>query len=254
MFDLRSRTFAYSCKIYTVFYNCEIMLLYNIGKFMDLYHVLNRGVDKRVIFEDSQDYARFVHDMFVFNDIKPVLNITRSQMSDLRSRTLVRTRVRLVDIHGWCLMNNHYHLLISEKVEGGLTLFIRKLNIGYAKYFNEKYKRDGTLFQGRTKKLLIDNDAYFLHILNYIHLNPLDISDNAKDWRERKITDAEEALQKISEYKWSSYLDYAGVKNFPSIINTSLFQDVFQNKYKESLEKYIRDLGVTEIKYLNLEK
>ena len=134
---------------------------------MELWHALNRGVDKRTIFEDSQDRARFVHDLFEFNDEKAAQNTSRSNMSNLRSRSL------LVDIHGWCLMKNHYHLLLSERVDGGITKFIRKLNIGYAKYFNEKYHRSGTLFQGRTKRVLISSDAHFLHILHYLHLNPL---------------------------------------------------------------------------------
>lgn len=63
-------------------------------------------------------------------------------------------------------MANHYHLLLSELVEGGITLFLRKLNIGYAKYFNERHGRQGTLFQSRTKKILIERHAHFLYILH----------------------------------------------------------------------------------------
>ena len=77
-------------------------------------------------------------------------------------------------------MGNHYHLLLSERREGGISDFMRKVNVGYAKFFNEKYKRTGTLFQGRTKKVLVDSDAHFLHILHYIHLNPLDLLNGAK--------------------------------------------------------------------------
>ena len=63
------------------------------------------------------------------------------------------------------MMKNHYHLLLSELVENGMSLFLRKLNVGYAKSFNEKYERVGTLFQGRTKKILIENDAHFNYII-----------------------------------------------------------------------------------------
>ena len=226
---------------------------------MDLYHALNRGVDKRIIFLDTQDYARFVHDMFEFNTDKPASNTYRTKMFDLRSRTFgnipsERTGERLVDIHGWCLMHNHYHLLLSEKVPGGLILFLRRLNIGYAKYFNERYMRSGTLFQGRTKKLLIDNDGYFLHILNYIHLNPLDTLKSATGWRGRKIENTQEAITILKEYRWSSYLDYIGTKNFPSILTTAFFQEIFNNNYSQQIEKYLLDIGTNEIQHLLLEK
>src|SRR3989344_4252436 len=86
----------------------HIIILY-----MELYHVLNRGVEKRTIFLDSQDHARFVHDLYEFNDTAPAENTHRSGMFEIRSRTLERETI--VDIHGWCLMGNHYHLLLSEQ-------------------------------------------------------------------------------------------------------------------------------------------
>jgi putative transposase len=223
---------------------------------MELFHALNRGVDKRTIFHDSQDYARFVHNMFEFNSTLPAKNVFRNMMSDIVNRSSTdNTHIskKLVDIHGWCLMNNHYHLLLSERIEGGLSQFLRKLNVGYAKYFNERYKRSGTLFQGRTKKILIDNDAHFLHILNYIHFNPLDTLEGAWDWRERKITQSNEALDLLQKYRWSSYLDYIKTKNFPSILTTSLFLEVFNNDYKGQVEKYLSDISSLGIQHLFLE-
>jgi len=219
---------------------------------MDLYHALNRGVDKRTIFLDTQDYARFVHDMYEFNKIGSAKNVGRNSMSDLRSHSYQTTR--LVDIHGWCLMGNHYHLLLSERTEGGLVLFLRRLNVGYAKYFNERYDRSGTLFQGRTKKLHIDNDAYFLHILNYIHLNPLDTAGGKENWREGTITDPDKALEILNSYRWSSYLDYGGTKNFPSVLTTSFFNDVFEGRYQKQLEEYLKDIAENPIQHLQLEK
>jgi putative transposase len=221
---------------------------------MDIYHALNRGVDKRTIFLDDQDRARFVHDMYVFNTPESSNNIRRTQMNDIVSRPSKEGREanKIVDVHGWCLMDNHYHLLLSERVEGGLSLFLRKLNVGYAKYFNERYKRVGTLFQGRTKKILIDSDAYMLHILNYIHLNPLDLMENVSnsDWRGRSISDHAGALEFLKGYRWSSLMDYSEVKNFPSILRKDFFQDVFEGKYSEQLERYLKDIDISEIKYL----
>ncbi|MDO8481780.1 MAG: transposase [bacterium] len=209
---------------------------------MELYHVLNRGVDKRNIFLDDRDRARFVHDMYEFNDTSFANNVGHFFLNkDLRSPYAEKRRAEkteIVDIHGWCIMRNHYHLLLSERVDGGLTRFIRKLNIGYAKYFNERYIRVGALFQGRTKKVLIANDAHFLHILHYIHLNPLDYLKGSDNWRRLEVTNARGALAYLGKYRWSSYLDYCGMDNFPSIITTDLFGDIFKD-YKKTLTEYV---------------
>ena len=216
---------------------------------MELYHVLNRGVDKRNIFLENGDRIRFIHDMYEFNDKTQAMNtLRRLEMNDFVSRSF---REQVVEIHGWCLMGNHYHLLLSELVEGGLTLFIRRLNIGYAKYFNEKYKREGTLFQGRTKKIRIASEPHFLHILHYIHLNPLDLT-KAKSWRSLEIRDAEAARNFLETYRWSSYQDYCGKKNFPSLISTELFKDVFKD-YAKTIWAYLKDIELSDIQPLLLE-
>ena len=229
----------------------------------ELYHVLNRGVDKRQIFMDDRDRARFVHDLWEFNDVQfvdnvrhrlPTLSSSRKNIP-LSSTDFVSpyfAKERIVDLHGWCIMNNHYHLLISEKIDGGLTQFIRKLNIGYAKYFNERYERVGTLFQGRTKKILIRTDAHFLHILHYIHLNPLDYLQKAKSWRDGYIQSANKVLAYLSRYRWSSYLDYCKQSNFPSILTTELFADVFSN-YEKRIAGYVKDLDTEVIGQYPLE-
>jgi len=221
---------------------------------MELYHALNRGVDKRIIFLDDHDRARFVHDLFEFNDSGSTNNVTHSfRNKDLRSPYL-KKKERIVDLHGWVLMENHYHLLLSERVEGGISQFLRKLNIGYAKYFNEKYRRSGTLFQGRTKKILIERDSQFNYILHYIHLNPLDYLTGAEDWRIRDkkgIKNTRNALDYLDTYRWSSYLDYAGKKNFPSILTTSLFNE--HGSYTKTLSEYLMDAEFDNDTKLNLE-
>lgn len=224
---------------------------------MELWHVLNRGVDGRSLFVEDRDYVRFVHNLYEFNDAAPSnpnLGYHLKSMDIVSPYIEKRSRERLVEIHGWCLMKNHYHLLISELVEGGMSLFLRKLNVGYAKSFNEKYERVGTLFQSRTKKILIEREAHFNYILHYIHLNPLDYLPGAKAWRERShagIRSVTDALNHLEQYRWSSYLDYAGRKNFPSILTTSLFKDAFGN-YPRSLGEYLKD-AETDLGLLRLE-
>ncbi len=219
---------------------------------MEVYHVLNHGVEKRDLFMDDKDRMRFVHDLYEFNDESPTNNLLHRIRSVQHSKGLrnpysERTpRRKIVDLHGWCLMKNHYHLLLSARIDGGLSLFLRKLNVGYANYFNERYHRSGTLFKGRTKKILIERDAHFLYILHYIHLNPLDYLPGASTWRERDksgIRDWKKAIEYLNGYRWSSYIDYAGSKNIPSIITTTLFKDVFGN-YKNELAEYLKSAEV----------
>ncbi len=237
----------------------------------ELYHVLNRGVDKRRIFMENGDYVRFVHGLYKFNDTEPANNtswylertstgispvhVRPRTNNDLRGRYgegARRKRKPLVEIHGWCLMGNHYHLLLSELRDKGISRFLMKLNVGYAKYFNEKYKRAGTLFQGRSKKVLIKRDAHFLHILHYIHLNPLDFLKGASDWRAGKISRGERALSHLDSYRWSSFNDYCGRKNFPSILTTNLFGDVFSN-YRKTISAYLKDMDFSAIQDVPLE-
>lgn len=211
---------------------------------MELYHVLNRGIDGRKLFLDSRDHVRFVHNLYEFNDTAPALGLHRRNKHAANvgpPRSYIRER--LVEIHGWCLMKDHYHLLISELVEGGLAKFMMKINVGYAKYYNERYERHGHLFQSKTKKILVGNETHFLYILHYVHLNALDYLKGATKWRERDrdtIKNTIDALEYLDEYRWSSYLDYCGKKNFPSIITKNLFGEMFNN-YREAVENYLKD-------------
>lgn len=218
---------------------------------MELFHALNRGVEKRDIFLDDQDRQRFVTGLDLFNDQVPVDNL-RQIINGERVRPTRSNKKPYVKIHGWCLMRNHYHLLLSEVTSGGITRFLMKLNVGYAKYFNERYKRSGTLFQGRTKKVPIIRDAHFLYILHYIHLNPLDHNRNTHRWREGNLTRSQEALDYLRKYRWSSYGDYCGTPNFPDIVTTSFFNEIFED-YQKNLQKYIKEMEIETIRPLLLE-
>ena len=186
---------------------------------MELYHLIGRGVDKRDIVINDSDRLRFLHDLYVFNDEASAPNFI------LNSRhTVDRKRKCLVDIHAYALMNNHYHLLVSERIENGIPKFMKKLNMGYAKYFNDRYTRSGALWEGKYRKVHIKRDAHFLYIPFYIHLNPLDYT--LPKWREGSVTSVNKALKELRAYRWSSYLDYVGTQNFPSIINSKYLSSV----------------------------
>ncbi|MBU4339235.1 transposase [Patescibacteria group bacterium] len=223
---------------------------------MEIYHTLNRGVDKRKIFLDNQDYFRFVHDLFEFNDQDRV-NTTFyafNKSNDIASRNIKRKpRKLLVDVLAFCLMPNHYHLLLISLVENGISRFMKKLNMGYAKYFNKKNKRTGALFEGRYKSILIKNESHFTHIPFYIHCNPLDLI--APEWRERRLEDYGKAEDFLRSYRWSSNMDYCGEKNFPSVTNRNFLLEYFggENGYKTSLQNWLKELSMENFKDIVLE-
>lgn len=221
-------------------------------------HVLNRGVDKRKIFLDKQDYLRFIHDLYEFNDEEGVsANFYHFHQShDIACREIERKkRTLLVFIHAFSLMQNHYHLLLSETMEGGITKFMKKLDIGYAKYFNARYQQKGALFEGRFKHIPITNEKHLLHLPFYIHFNPLDAL--MPEWRHRKIDNAKKAIEFLEQYRWSSFQDYIGKKNFPSVTQREFLSELLGNP-EEQRKEALRWLKESEIfrdmKELSLEE
>ena len=221
--------------------------------------MLNRGVDKRKIFLDEQDHFRFIHDLFEFNDVNSV-NTTfyafKRKYNDIRRRKIEKERKprkMLVDILAFCLMSNHYHLLLTPRVQNGIALFIKKLNGGYAKYFNAKYERSGALFQGKYKRVIVENEAHFIHLPYYIHLNPLDLA--TPEWRERKINNLAKAMKFLHSYRWSSYLDYTGEKNFPSVTQRDFLLEFFggHEQYKHGITEWLKELSLEDLCDFTLE-
>jgi len=208
---------------------------------MEFFHVLNRGVDKREVFIDDRDRVRFLHDLFVFNDQRPVIHYKRPERKDEN-----HTRKLLVHIHAFCLMPNHYHLLLSPLVENGIALFMKKLSMGYTKYFNERYGRSGALWQGKYKRVLIERDSHFLYIPFYIHLNALDLA--YPEWRTGQVKDIHKALEYLNTYRWSSHLDYNGIRNFPSITQRELLLSQFETRrdYENEIINIITDTELAQ--------
>ena len=221
---------------------------------MEIHHVLSRGVDKRKIFLNDRDYFRFIHNLFQFNDIKNTATTSYrdfNKWDDIASRPISQKkrepRKLLVDIHAFCLMPNHYHLLLSPRVKDGIPRFMKKLNMGYAKYFNIKNDRKGALFESRYKSILVENESHFMYLPHYIHLNPLDL--HMPEWREGKLRSSASAIKFLESYRWSSFSDYIGQKNFPSVTNHDFLLDVFGgvDKYKTRVEEFLKDLKLEDL-------
>lgn len=195
---------------------------------------------------EERDFFRGVHDLYEFNDTKAVLNL-KQRFDDNNGRptsiNLEKVREKLVDLLVWCFMPNHYHLFSCPLVDNGLANFHKKLGGGFAKFFNVKYERSGALFQGKYKKVRVTNDTQALQLICYIHSNPLELWK--PNWKERGLTNLEiqNALKFLEKYRWSSHLDWWGIKNLPSLIDTNSMYRFFKNS------KEYRDFFVNWLKY-----
>ncbi len=206
----------------------------------NFYHIFNRGVEKRIIFNETNDYLRFVRSLFEFNDELSVEDIRYQIFNDpIKELEIRRPRKLLVDIACFCLMPNHFHLVLNQLKEGGISKFMQKLGNGYTKYFNTKYERSGVLFQGTFKTVPILTDAQLLHISRYIHLNPVELIES--QWKERGVEDWRKVQKFLESYQWSSYLDYIGQKNFSYLVNPRFISEQFKSagEYKKFIKIWV---------------
>ena len=172
----------------------------------EFYHVYNRGVEKRTVFCKRADYERFVVLLYLANQNKPAdLKYQGRSFSEI---TEARGGEPLVDIISYCLMPNHFHLLVRELEDGGIGKFMQKLTTGYTMYFNKRNERRGALFEGTYKARHADEDRYLRYLISYIHLNPVKLFD--RKWNENGIQDRIGAERFLERYEYSSYLDYSG--------------------------------------------
>ncbi|MGB2762224.1 MAG: transposase [Minisyncoccales bacterium] len=226
----------------------------------EIYHIYNRGVEKRNIFLDNQDRFRFIHDLFEFNNKLSIPNsyyfYSKENSFEAEPRKIKqqirKPRKLLVEILAFILMPNHYHLLLRQKEKGGITKFMQKLGTGITMYFNKKYDRTGHLFQGKFKAINVNKEEYLVYLLYYIHFNCLDLIDSG--WRKGKIRNYQKVTDSLSSYRWSSHLDYTGKKNLPSITQRDFLLNILngEKKYKEGVENWLKE--ISERKILEFEK
>jgi putative transposase len=139
------------------------------------YHIYNRGVDKRAIFIDDQDCHIFLHYLKMY--LIPKEEVIALSQIDKRSIHFLKYNLSAeIDLLTFALMPNHFHLLIKQHTNDGMSKLMKRLMTAYVTYFNRKYKRRGPLFESVYKACNIDNDSYLLHLSRYIHLNPIHIS------------------------------------------------------------------------------
>jgi REP element-mobilizing transposase RayT len=183
----------------------------------EYYHIYNRGVDKRNIFLDQEDIMRFFRSMQEFNVEKSIGSIYETVRKRRFRHQVAKYDQELVKFVCYCLNPNHYHFLVEQVVDGGISKFMKKLGGGYSCYFNEKHKRSGTLFQGPFKAIHVSSDEYLLHLSAYINLN-------------NKVHRFSDLVAKLTKSSWEEYINEEKNEIF---CNQSIILNYF-----ESIEKY----------------
>ena len=151
-----------------------------------VHHVFNRSIADYKIFSSAIHYERFTQMLrfFQWNEIK--LRFSHLHHSEFESilKSFAETKVRRVDIVAYCIMPNHFHLILKEEISFGIKTFMSDIQNSYSKFFNLRHARKGPLWEGRFKNVACESDEQLLHLTRYVHLNPVtaNLVDNPEDW------------------------------------------------------------------------
>lgn len=200
----------------------------------EFYHIYNRGVDKRNTFEDREDISRFLQSMDEFNVVEPVGSIYENtfKKTKLGCRTpkLVDKSERLVDFVCYCINPNHFHFIVLQLADNGISEFMKRLSGGYTNYFNRKNKRTGVLFQGKFKSVHIDSNEYLLHLSAYVNLN-------------NKVHQLKGSTFKLVRSSWNEYIRKVGGDN-KFFCNKDIILGQFKNseEYRHFAQNSLKDI------------
>lgn len=192
----------------------------------EYYHIYNRGNSKQEIFRSDNDYSRFKATLYLANSTEPFV------LRDIEEEDIFVTMrdEPLVHIGTYCLMPNHFHLLITPAKEKGVSVFMNKLGTSYSAYFNRKYDRTGSLFEGSYKAKFIESDRYLKYLFAYIHLNP---------FRSDRMHGSGVSKSTLSQYPHSSLPDYLGQHRAEKgIINPERFPQYFTTASSRAAELF----------------
>ena len=174
-------------------------------------HILSRAVDKKTIFSDKEDCARFIFQMYALNIGKPGYNLYRRNMveiadllldgKEISENLIIPKGASLVDILSFSLVKDHVHFILTPNIENGIPKYMHKLNLSFAKYFNSRHKREGILFNRPYKIIPLKTDLQLDKIMRYINIkNPLDVYDPG--WQ-KGLDNWKEAFDFLGNYKFS---------------------------------------------------
>lgn len=194
----------------------------------EYYHVFNRGVEKRTTFINKYDFLRAAKTINYYRFKNIPLRYSKYIKLDKNKREELMKGLNFNEVHveiiAYCLMKNHFHFLLKQKMNNGIVKFMAKFTNSYTKYFNTKSNRIGPLFQGVFKAVHVEDDEQLLHLSRYIHLNP--------------IAGFVIEPEQLAEYEWSSYPEFLGKKTI-GMIKSDAVLNFFKNN--KEYEKFVLD-------------
>jgi len=207
----------------------------------EIYHISLRAVGDTHVFNNEDDFYRGIFCIYEFNNAKLIeirkRREKRKKEKASGSPTPADDRELLVEVLAFCFMPNHMHLLLRQLKDNGISRFMQKVGGGYANYYNKKYSRKGHLFN-KFHAVHIENDNQLRAVFDYIHCNPISFVEPG--WKENGIKSPQKAKKFLAGYKWSSYQDYIGKKNFQSVTVRDFISDFIggPKQCRRAIEKW----------------
>lgn len=203
------------------------------------YHLYNRGVEKRIIYVDELDYKTFISFLKLY--LTPQ-NLQGSTLKDELGKTISPSRainnfVNDIELHAYCLMPNHFHLLVKQNSERGIASFMQSIITKYVRYFNKRYKRVGGLFQDKYKCVMIKSEEQFTYLSKYIHRNPLIDPPTRTD------------LEGLREYKYASYGNYLGLFNQSWVKTDDILSYFSKSNPRNTYQSFVEENGDISLIY-----
>ena len=202
-----------------------------------IYHIYNRGVEKRDIFLDQQDYNIFL--FYLKTYLTPPDNKKKIPFNILRLGPDFDL-YKNINLLCYVLMPNHFHFLVKQISKDAVTELMKRLTNAYVKYFNDKYQRVGPLFQGRYRGVLVLKDEYFMYLSFYIHINPIELPEYSD-------------IKKLKNYSYSSYMDYIGKRNTSWVHKDYILNYIRKDKFT-TYKKFTEELILESDKYNKYKK
>lgn len=194
----------------------------------EIYHVFNRGVERRPTFTNKWELDRALLTLNFYRFAQLPIKLSKFLVLPVNEQTKLMVKIedsaKLVEIICFCLMPNHFHLMLKQKLDQGISTFISNFTNSYTRYFNTKHDRIGPLFQGIFKAVRIESDEQLVHVSRYIHLNP--------------VSSFLIKPETLRSYQWSSYPEFVGLSD-KNPVNKKIVLNLFSSKKK--YEKFVLD-------------
>ena len=199
----------------------------------EYYHIYNRGAFKQPIFKDRHDYTRLLFSIIhaqspiSFSNIHRVTKrFTVTEGFALEAEQINDILInRFVELSAFCIMPNHYHLIVKEITEGGIERYLHRIGDGYAKYFNQRYQGAGHVFAGAFQAKNVADNNYLLYLSAYIHRNPRELPA----WKNKEF-----------EYPWSSLQDFTEANRWGGLLMSDIIADQFEITANSNYKDFVK--------------